>query len=83
MRKGGWDCLLGDEGSGFGLGLEAIRAALGAWEKTGPQTDLKDELLPFFDINDPETLKTVVYSKGFQRRRIAEFSRILLGHAHY
>ena len=71
MRTGGWGYLLGDEGSGFGLGLEAIRAALGAWEKTGPQTDLKDELLPFFDINDPETLKTVVYSKSFQRRRIA------------
>ena len=81
MRTGGWGYLLGDEGSGFGLGLEAIRAALAAWEKTGPQTDLKDELLPFFGINAPETLKTVVYSKSFQRRRIAEFSRILLEHA--
>ena len=81
MRTGGWGYLLGDEGSGFGLGLEAIRAALGAWEKTGPQTDLKDELLPFFGIDEPETLKTVVYNKSFQRRRIAEFSRILLEHA--
>ena len=81
MRTGGWGYLLGDEGSGFGLGLEAIRAAIEAWEKTGPQTELKDELLPFFGINNPETLKTVVYSKSFQRRRIAEFSRILLEHA--
>ena len=81
MRTGGWGYLLGDEGSGFGLGLEAIRAALRAWEKTGPQTDLKDELLRFFGINGPETLKTVLYSKSFQRRRIAEFSPILLEHA--
>jgi N-acetylglucosamine kinase-like BadF-type ATPase len=81
MRTGGWGYLLGDEGSGFGLGLQAIRAALGAWEKTGPQTGLKDELLPFFEIDDPQTLKTVVYSESFQRRRIAEFSRILLEHA--
>lgn len=81
MRTGGWGYLLGDEGSGFGLGLEAVRAAINAWEKTGPQTDLKDELLPFFDIGDPQTLKTVVYSSSFQRHRIAEFSRILLEHA--
>ena len=82
MRTGGWGYLLGDEGSGFGLGLQAIRAALGAWEKTGPQTALKDELLPFFRIDDPQTLKTVVYSEGFQRSRIADFARILLEHAH-
>lgn len=81
MRTGGWGYLLGDEGSGFGLGIAAIRAALEAWEHTGLQTDLKSELLPFFDIDDPQTLKTVVYSKSFPRRRIAEFSPILLKHA--
>jgi N-acetylglucosamine kinase-like BadF-type ATPase len=81
MRTGGWGYLLGDQGSGFGLGLEAIRAAVGAWEETGPQTDLKDELLPFFGIDAPQKLKTVVYSKDFPRRRIAGFSRILLEHA--
>jgi len=81
MRTGGWGYLLGDEGSGFGLGLEAIRAALGAWEKTAPHTDLKDELLPFFGIKDPQTLKTIVYSRSFQRRRIAEFSPVLFEHA--
>jgi len=81
LRTGGWGYLLGDEGSGFGLGLQAIQAALGAWEKTAPQTSLKDELLPFFEIDDPQTLKTVVYSQSFQRRRIADFARILLEHA--
>jgi glucosamine kinase len=81
MRTGGWGYLLGDQGSGFGLGLAAVRAALGAWERTGPPTDLKDELLRFFEIEDPQTLKTVVYRRGFQRRRIAEFSRVLLDHA--
>ena len=80
-RTGGWGYLLGDEGSGFGLGIAAIRAALRAWEKTGPHTDLKDELLRFFEIRDPQTLKTLVYNKDFQRRRIAEFSRVLLEHA--
>jgi N-acetylglucosamine kinase-like BadF-type ATPase len=81
MRTGGWGYLLGDEGSGFGLGLQAIQAALGAWEKTAPQTSLKDELLRFFEIDEPQTLKTVVYSQSFQRRRIADFARVLLEHA--
>jgi N-acetylglucosamine kinase-like BadF-type ATPase len=81
MRTGGWGYLLGDEGSGFGLGLQAVRAALRAWEKTAPKTSLTDELLAFFEIDDPQTLKTVVYSQSFQRRRIADFARILLEHA--
>jgi N-acetylglucosamine kinase-like BadF-type ATPase len=81
MRTGGWGYLLGDRGSGFGLGLAAIRAALEAWERTGPPTGLKDELLRFFEIDDPQTLKSVVYSRDFQRRRIAGFSRVLLEHA--
>jgi len=40
MRAGGWGYLLGDEGSGFWIGREAIRAVLAAIEGWGEQTRL-------------------------------------------
>ena len=79
-RTGGWGYLLGDEGAGFGLGLSAIRAALQALEQTGPDTSLKEALLPYFGIRHLTRLKTIVYTANFQHR-IADFSKILFEHA--
>lgn len=81
LRVGGWGYLLGDEGSGFGLGLSGIRAALRAMEGAGPDTSLKEELLGFFGIADLVELKPVVYSAAFQRRQIAEFAPRVVRHA--
>ena len=36
-RAGGWGHLLGDEGSGYWLGIESIRAALRDREAPGPR----------------------------------------------
>lgn len=80
-RTGGWGYLLGDEGSGFGLGLSGIRAALQALEKTGPDTSLKEELLRYFSISQIGHLKTIVYNAKFQYSQIADFSKILFQHA--
>lgn len=44
MRVGGWGYLLGDEGSGFWIGREAIRAVLAANEGWGEQTRLYEIL---------------------------------------
>ncbi|HEX6940025.1 MAG TPA: BadF/BadG/BcrA/BcrD ATPase family protein [Longimicrobiales bacterium] len=39
-RAGGWGALLGDEGSGYALGLAALRAAVRAHDGRGPATAL-------------------------------------------
>ena len=44
MRAGGWGYLLGDEGSGFWIGREAVRAVLAASEGWGERTVLGDTL---------------------------------------
>jgi glucosamine kinase len=43
--RGGWGWLLGDEGGGFWIGLEGLRAAARALDGTGPGTRLS-EVLP-------------------------------------
>ncbi len=43
-RAGGWGSLLGDEGSGYRLGLEGLRAGLRGRDGRGPVTALATEL---------------------------------------
>lgn len=45
VTVGGWGALLGDEGGGYGIGLEGIRAVLRAADGREPETDLTDALL--------------------------------------
>ena len=52
---GGWGTRLGDEGSGFALAREALRAVLWAHDGRGPATALS-RLLGDLDLSEPEEL---------------------------
>jgi N-acetylglucosamine kinase-like BadF-type ATPase len=73
-RAGGWGHLLGDEGSGYWLGLESIRAALRDRDGSGPQTALSDAVVSFFAVASVEALSTLVYSKPLAKSEIAAFA---------
>ncbi len=45
VTVGGWGALLGDEGGGYGIGLDGIRAVLRSADGREPVTDLTDALL--------------------------------------
>jgi len=45
VRVGGWGERLGDEGSGFAIGMEALRAVTRAEDGRGPRTALRGSLL--------------------------------------
>ena len=55
-RCGGWGYLLGDEGSGYAIGLAAMRAALNAHDGRGGQTELLAFVLGEIAVNEPEEL---------------------------
>jgi N-acetylglucosamine kinase-like BadF-type ATPase len=65
-RAGGWGYLLGDEGSGYALGREAIRACL-AGRKTGMAPLIKRTL----KLREREDLIPWVYSRKDAPREIA------------
>jgi N-acetylglucosamine kinase-like BadF-type ATPase len=73
-RAGGWGHLLGDEGSGYWLGVESIRAALHDRDGSGPETALSDAAVQFFGVPSVEALAALVYSKPLTKAEIAAFT---------
>lgn len=61
---GGSGWLLGDEGAGFWLGREAVRAALVVCDLTGPATELTDRVVAAFGCSyDREVIIAEVYRR--------------------
>jgi N-acetylglucosamine kinase-like BadF-type ATPase len=73
-RVGGWGHLLGDEGSGYWLGIESIRAALRDRDGSGPETGLSDAIVAFFDAPSVEAVASLVYSRPLGKSEIAAFT---------
>ena len=73
-RAGGWGHLLGDEGRGYGLGVQSIKAALRDREASGPATALSEAAVGFFGVASIEALATRVYSKPLTKGEIAAFA---------
>jgi glucosamine kinase len=73
-RAGGWGHLLGDEGSGYWLGIESIAAALRDREGSGPRTALSEAAMEFFGVGNVEAVAAHVYSKPLGKSEIAAFA---------
>jgi glucosamine kinase len=73
-RAGGWGHLLGDEGSGYWLGVQSIKAALRDRERSGPETALSEAAVEFFGVSSVEALAALVYSKPLTKSEIAAFA---------
>ncbi len=73
-QAGGWGHLLGDEGSGYWLGIESIKAALRDRDGSGPETALGDAAQAFFGMPSVAALAAHVYSKPLTKGEIAAFS---------
>ncbi len=73
-RAGGWGHILGDEGSGYWLAVQSIKAALDDRERSGPETALSAAAIDFFDVQSVEALAMLVYSKPLAKGEIAAFA---------
>jgi len=74
-RAGGWGYVLGDEGSGYWLGRQALRAVVRAADGRGPATALTAQILAHYQVSKPEELVHEVYYGGMRPRAIAALSR--------
>jgi N-acetylglucosamine kinase-like BadF-type ATPase len=77
-KAGGWGYLLGDEGSGYAIGRQAISAALKAHDWRGPKTRLGELLLKHFALERLEALYPLAYQRGLTRVEVAAVTRVVV-----
>jgi N-acetylglucosamine kinase len=70
-RTGGWGYVFGDEGSGFDIARQALRAALRMEEGWGPPTSLRQALLDATGSRDANQALHAFYTSEWPRSRVA------------
>ena len=76
-RAGGWGHMIGDEGSGYWIGREALAAVMRAADGRGPSTRLTVGILEHFDITDVSRLPRIVYDREVPRMSVAALGPIV------
>ena len=76
-RSGGWGYVLGDEGSGFWIGREALMAVMRAADGRGPRTRLTSLVLEYFNLDHVEGLVREVYEPGRHRQSVAALGPVV------
>ena len=77
-RAGGWGYLLGDEGSGYWLGREAVRHSLRRMNQGLEPDELTTALLAACGVDDPNQLIALFHSPDTGRRYWAEKARLVV-----
>ncbi len=76
-RAGGWGHVLGDEGSGFWLGRQALRAVLRAADQRGERTSMAATVLAHFGVAREPELVQPVYEGGMKPKVVAALASIV------
>ncbi len=77
-QLGGWGYLLGDEGSGFDLGRQAIRQCLLEAEQEVAPSRMAAELLDLFAVASSSELLSRIYAAGNPQALVASAGRLVL-----
>ncbi len=76
-RSGGWGHLIDDEGSGYWMGMQAIKQALMALDGRTEKTSLTEKIKANFKVRDIEDIYKYIYSDNFNRAQIAELALLV------
>jgi N-acetylglucosamine kinase-like BadF-type ATPase len=76
-RAGGWGFVLGDEGSGFWIGREALMAVVREADGRGPRTGLTPLVLEHFTLEQVSGLVREVYDRGLHRQAVAALGPVV------
>ena len=76
-RAGGWGYVFGDEGGGFDITRQALRAILRHEEGWGPATTLRERLLEAGDARSANDLLHRFYTIAYPRPIVAGYSKLV------
>ena len=79
-RVGGWGHIIDDGGSGYRIGMDAIKATLTALDGRSEKTTLTDMVTEFFNLSNPMQILSHVYGTEFHKSKIAKLA-LLVEHA--
>ena len=74
-RASGWGYLLGDEGSGYDIAINGLRAVVRAADGRGRQTELTNRILNKLELNKPGEL--IRWAHAASRDTIAQLAEIV------
>ncbi|MGE7622873.1 N-acetylglucosamine kinase [Viridibacillus sp. NPDC096237] len=74
VRTSGWGYLFDDEGSGYDLGVQALKAVFKAFDGRGYQTNLTARLYQHFQVDAVPQIIDHVYGEGHPRAIISPLS---------
>jgi N-acetylglucosamine kinase-like BadF-type ATPase len=76
-RVGGWGYLLGDEGSGYDLAIQGLKAVFRAYDGRGENTSLTSAFLNYLNLVNVEGLIKLIYRSGWRVTDIAALAKIV------
>ncbi|OXS70368.1 hypothetical protein B1B04_18225 [Lysinibacillus sp. KCTC 33748] len=76
-RVGGWGYLFDDEGSGYDLGVQVLKAIFQSYDGRGDSTALTDVVLRYFSVETVPQLIECIYGEEHPRTVIAPLSKYI------
>lgn len=76
-RVGGWGHYFSDQGSGYSIGRDGLKAAFMAYDGMEQQTLISDLLLTHFQTNDLPNLISEIYQHANPKEKIASLSKVV------
>lgn len=75
--SGGWGGLLGDEGGGYWIAMEGLKAVTRQADGRGESTLLTNAAMEFFNLRGPSGLIGLIYDPDTTRDQIAKFAGVI------
>jgi N-acetylglucosamine kinase-like BadF-type ATPase len=75
---GGWGHLLGDEGSGYVIGLRTLQAVMQSYDGILPPTQLTSRIIQHYELQQVTDLINYIYRPEISKADIARFARICI-----
>lgn len=76
-RVGGWGHIIGDEGSGYDIGIKALKCIMRSFDGREKPTLLTPMVLSFLGLKSPENLINYIYRSGAGKKEIAKIAEIV------
>ncbi len=76
-RVGGWGYLLDDVGSGYWIGMQAVKACLYEKDGRGPATTLTPQIEKHFKVKSIEDVVDFIYSDEFNKSTLSEIALLV------